>query len=148
MNRIKPLALRFAQLHIPEPNSGCWLWLGEIDRKGYGQINLGNATSGKRKRRMAHAVAYELHCTPIPRGLELDHLCRNTLCVNPDHLEPVTHKENVRRGMAHGAIVARTNTCMRGHALTDSNTYWSRGRRWCRACRVIHEQNRQRKKHA
>lgn len=85
--KLKPLEVRFERLYIPEPNSGCWLWLGDLDRKGYGELNLGTGISGKRKRRGAHIVGYELERGPVPEGLELDHLCRTPICVNPDHLE-------------------------------------------------------------
>jgi hypothetical protein len=142
---LKPLGERFERLYIPEPNSGCWLWLGDVDRKGYGEINLGTGVSGKRKRRAAHIVGYNLYRGPVLTGFELDHLCRNLLCVNPDHLEAVTHEENVRRGMSPGAIVARTNICMAGHEMTEANTYWSRGQRWCKECRRRRDRKRKRK---
>lgn len=67
--------------------SGCWLWIGPLNNKGYGTFN----------RKYAHRVFYEQYKGPIPNDLELDHLCRNTACVNPDHLEPVTHAINLRR---------------------------------------------------
>src|SRR4051812_42006005 len=145
MNRVKPLAVRFQKLYVLEPRSGCWLWQGETDRHGYGQINLG-ATSGKRKRRGAHIVGYELHRGAVPDGLELDHLCRNPLCVNPDHLEPVTHRDNVLRGISPGAMATRNNMCMRGHLFTDTNTYWSRGQRWCLECRRMRDRKRRPRK--
>jgi hypothetical protein len=80
---------------------------------------------------MAHRVAYELVIGQIPAGLELDHLCRNVVCVNPAHLEPVTRAENMRRRSA-----AQTH-CKHGHEFTPENTYyyWHGGRhRACRAC--------------
>lgn len=72
----------------------CWQWLGSVDRRGYGQVAMGVGLSPKR----VHIVVWEQLVGPVPAGLELDHLCRNTGCCNPDHLEPVTHLENVRRG--------------------------------------------------
>lgn len=72
--------------------SECWLWTGSLDTNGYGQLQ-----GLRRKRQMAHRMAYEGIVGPIPDGLTLDHLCRNTRCVRPDHLEPVTHYENLRR---------------------------------------------------
>src|SRR6202030_118623 len=78
---------KFDRHWIPEPNSGCWLWLGACNEFGYGKF-------GKVK---AHRFSYEREKGPIPDGLEIDHLCRNKSCVNPDHLEAVTHGENRRR---------------------------------------------------
>lgn len=77
--------------YIVDEATGCWVWQRAIDRRGYGVIK-----DGKRLKR-AHRVMYERHRGPIPEGLELDHLCVNPPCVNPDHLEPVTRAENLRR---------------------------------------------------
>lgn len=73
---------------------GCWLWTGALTIDGYGSVYF----SPEKKGLMAHRVVYELLRGPIPDGLQIDHLCRNTRCVNPDHLEPVTQRVNVRRG--------------------------------------------------
>lgn len=78
----------------PEPNSGCWLWDAGHNDYGYGIFYING------KLRCAHCVTYELYVGEVPEGLELDHKCRIPCCVNPDHLEPVTHAENVRRGLA------------------------------------------------
>ncbi len=83
---------------IPEPNSGCLLWLGEVNSAGYGRISQGNSHVGKRVRSLAHRVSYELAKGQVPPGMELDHLCRVPSCINPEHLEPVTRSENNRRG--------------------------------------------------
>lgn len=78
---------------LPEPNSGCWFWVGGLSGRGYGVIYR------KRGRNVrAHRVAVEMTKGPIPDGMVLDHLCRVHCCVNPDHLEAVTQGENVRRG--------------------------------------------------
>ena len=83
---------RFERLTVPEPNSGCLIWLGAVSGDGYGSIKIdGHA-------RCAHVVNYEREKGPVPEGMELDHLCRVRLCVNPDHLEPVAHQLNVLRG--------------------------------------------------
>lgn len=72
----------------------CWVWKGKPNGAGYGR------TQQNKKTVLAHRAVYELHMGPIPPGLELDHLCRVPICVNPDHLDPVTHLVNVRRGRA------------------------------------------------
>ena len=80
----------------PEPNSGCWLWLGAADRKGYGFTRY--PIDGTNRVKNVHRVVYEMERGPIPEGLSIDHICRNPSCVNPDHLEAVPQSENVRRG--------------------------------------------------
>lgn len=83
------------------PTGFCWEWLGHRDRNGYGCFSQTRALRWR-----AHRLSYQLLVGPIPNGLVIDHLCRNTGCVNPDHLEPVTQLENVRRGYRH---VPRSN---------------------------------------
>jgi hypothetical protein len=106
----------------------CIPWTGAIDRKGYGRTT----SSGRNgEPTLAHRAAYIAANGPVPVGLELDHLCRNPRCVNVEHLEAVTHAENVAR-----AAAAQTH-CKRGHEFTPENTYARRdglGRRQCRAC--------------
>ena len=102
---------------------GCWEWQRALTRGGYGSATL---ASGECRR--AHRWVYESRIGPIPDGLQLDHLCRNKRCVNPDHLEPVTHAENQRR-----AAATRTN-CKHGHEFTIENTYLNGGGRHCRTC--------------
>lgn len=108
--------------HRVEWTPGCWPWLG------YLQPSAGYGMHG---RRLAHRVAYELAVGPIPQGLELDHLCRNRGCVNPAHLEPVTHRTNALRGEGVGARNARMSGCPCGrpYDLVDG------GKRRCRPCR-------------
>lgn len=110
----------------------CWAWVGTIQH-GYGLVNQ----NGKRKQ--AHRVAYEYAKGPIPSGVVLDHLCRNRWCVNPDHLEPVTNRENVLRGQSVQADNARKDRCPQGHPYDEANT--SRmpdGSRRCKRCRSDH----------
>lgn len=76
---------------------GCWRWQGSLNHAGYGRIKL------RDRWQAIHRAVYEAHRGPIPDGLELDHLCRNRACVNPDHLEPVARQENIRR--AHGSMM-------------------------------------------
>lgn len=89
----------------------CWVWTGSLNSGGYGQ----------------HRRVYERYVGKIPEALELDHLCRNRWCVNPDHLEPVTQGENIRRAYP---------TCAAGHDWSHANTYEYNGHRMCRLCRA------------
>lgn len=107
----------------------CWLWTSHT-RNGYGQFKL------DRRQTPAHRWAYEAMIGPIPKGLQLDHLCRVRNCVNPKHLEPVTHQENIRRGMAGAHWAAKTH-CPQGHPYSGENLYVTPGekrRRMCREC--------------
>jgi hypothetical protein len=103
----------------------CWLWTGALDFAGYGRFNM----SGGMK--SAHRLAYEWLVGPIPEGLQLDHLCRVTNCVRPSHLDPVTARENGRRGVK-GVL---TTHCPIGHPYNEENTRITpRGWRICRTC--------------
>ena len=109
---------------------GCWLWTDAPGHYGYGKFYVG----GKHAR--AHRFAYEFLVGDVPAGLVLDHLCRNRMCVNPGHMEPVTNRENILRGKSPSARHARKTHCVNGHAFDEANTYKTRkGGRLCRACR-------------
>lgn len=108
--------------------SGCWEWVGGRSGNGYGAWTVGGRQRG------AHCVMYERHKGPVPKGLCLDHLCRNIVCVNPDHLEAVTIRENLLRGESAQANNARKTHCKHGHEYTPENTMPVRGGKWCRAC--------------
>lgn len=126
---------------IPEPMSGCWLWLGGISDRGYGIANY------NKKRFKAHRFVYQTLVGEIKEGLCLDHLCRVRSCVNPKHLEQVTFQENVSRGLNFTAINAAKTHCIRGHEYNLENTYILRGGRYCRKCSAFREgQCRQRRK--
>lgn len=113
---------------------GCWEWTGHIQTSGYGQFRY-RRSGQPHVAVVAHRVAYELLIGPIPDDRELDHLCRNRACVNPDHLEPVTKHENMLRGESPFAKNARKSRCVNGHDYTDANTYLTPdGRRSCRTC--------------
>jgi hypothetical protein len=120
-----------------EAPGGCWQWLGCLKNGGYGAFSLHYKTYG------AHRFVYEFLVGPIPDGLQLDHLCRNRGCVNPAHLEPVTQQDNMLRGAAPAAQLAKQTHCKRGHPWTEENTqlYTSPKRnlpyRRCRICRRI-----------
>ena len=114
---------------VDRPDSGCWNWTGYRSELGYGRFY----PVGK-KRVPAHRFAYELLVGPIPEGLVLDHLCRNASCVNPAHLEPVSQRENVLRGLAPTAINAIKTQCIHGHEYTPENTMRQKHGRECRTC--------------
>ncbi len=112
-----------------EKTETCWLWAAYISTNGYGYFNLDGRPT------QAHRVAFELTRGPIPDGLVTDHLCRVRHCVNPDHLEPVTHRENILRGDSPNAHNARKTHCIHGHPFNAENTYVrSNGNRMCRPC--------------
>lgn len=121
-NRIFPrsnnLSERLASRYSKDEKTGCWVWFGTRNRKGYGCLSY------QRKYYAAHRLSYELEKGKIPQGLQIDHLCKNKSCVNPTHLEAVTLFENIRRSV-------RTH-CKRGHDLSESNVY--NGKRHCRQC--------------
>ena len=105
----------------------CWLWTAGCGSDGYGRLYVAG------RHVLAHRFAYELLVGPIPEGLQIDHLCRVRLCVNPAHMEPVTQQENIRRGESGRWQLAKTH-CPQGHPYDTENTNLYRGMRYCRSC--------------
>ncbi len=141
----RPAVQRFwARTRKPESDTQhdqCWLYIGPLTPDGYGQISSGGVTM------TAHVFAYTLLVGPVPDGKQIDHVkergCTHRNCVNPEHLEPVTSKENTLRGGGPTAKNARKTHCPRGHAYEADNIYRrADGSRECRICRALPKQRR------
>lgn len=113
--------------------TGCWEWNGFINQDGYGMLS---AKFNGKLTLSAHRYSYMIEKGEIPKGKQLDHLCRNRKCVNPDHLEPVTNYENMMRGNALASINAKKTHCIHGHPLSGYNLIIRNksGHRDCRIC--------------
>ncbi len=111
--------------------SRCWWWLGSLSIGGYGKFRVGSQV------KTAHRLSYEQWYGPIPQGLQIDHLCRVRSCVNPAHLEAVTPRINILRGISPSAIAARATHCPQQHPYSEDNTYYFRGgaERVCKICK-------------
>jgi hypothetical protein len=115
-----------------DSNSDCWNWTGAT-KNGYGRMPLGKRGTWT----YAHIFSYEKFKGPHQKGMHLDHLCRNTLCVNSAHLELVTPRVNILRGVGPSAKHAAQTHCAHGHEFTVENTYLGKkGNRVCKACRL------------
>src|SRR6266404_2142488 len=146
---------RFLSRVLVEGVAGCWTWLDSVDGSGYGNVMIGQ------RMLKAHRVAYELFFGPIPKGLQLDHLChtrdlscpggrtcQHRRCINPFHLEPVSHAENQarRKGRGRGrepsypAWNRRKTHCPQGHEYTAENTLNRGGKFPGRICRTCHRE--------
>lgn len=121
--------------HVQKQANGCWAWTAYRNPKGYGMTSAGLAS------RLAHRAAWALAGRALVKGLTLDHLCRNRACVNPDHLEQISNRENVLRGDTLPAANLRKTHCTAGHALSGSNLVTRQnGERRCRTCRRAHQE--------
>ena len=134
---------RFARHYRVNPATGCWLWVGDLDKWGYGQHRIGPG----HKERYAHVIAFEHFHGPVPPGLQVGHLCHDQAlaqgecsggiclhrrCVNPDHLSAQTRSENT---LASDHAERRVTHCPLGHPYDEANTIHRNGRRFCRECR-------------
>jgi HNH endonuclease len=129
---MKTLHERFwAKVESTGGPQACWLWTGAKLPKGYGVIRRGQRGAGYI---YAHRVSYELRNGSIPAGLSIDHLCRNTSCVNPDHLEAVPIKVNLLRGESLSAQYARRTHCKAGHPLNHGLFSKGHSFRRCKVC--------------
>jgi len=112
----------------------CWVWDAALQTSGYGNFWMHNASH------TAHKVAWVWEYGPVPEGMQLDHLCRERRCVNPDHLEPVTSRENSHRSpLTLNSINAAKTRCVRGHEYDGVR---SDGKRSCSSCQKVWERNR------
>jgi hypothetical protein len=135
----RPLAERFWE-RVAE-NGTCLEWTGPRNLLGYGLVNVNG------RKVMAHRIAWKLLVGDCPEGLVPDHLCRNPPCVNLEHIEWVTNRENVCRGIGPTAKNRRKTHCVNGHPFDAVNTYWTtEGNRQCRECIRVHQRAYRRRK--
>lgn len=121
----------------------CWTWTAATAGKGYGKYSV--KVHNKWTYPYAHRYSWELLVGPIPEGMTLDHLCKNRLCVNPDHLEVVTRGENTLRGASPPAKNLLKTHCPKGHEYSEENTRRTKGGRLCIECKRAHDRVRPRR---
>jgi hypothetical protein len=125
----RPVTLQTVLERLEVSDDGCWLYRTGMTKWGYSRVRIAGSAV------MAHRFVYEHLVGPIPTGLQLDHLCRVRCCVNPDHLEPVTGRVNILRGIGWAALNASKTHCDHGHPFDEANTYVrANGGRQCRRC--------------
>ena len=129
----RQLSSRLDDGGMPLPWSGCTIWMGAVDAAGYGRINFGKKFGAQ----FAHRLAYMLAKGPIPERMTIDHRCRVRCCINPAHLEAVSNRENILRGVGWAATNARRTHCANGHEFTPENTAHAQGGRRCLECTRI-----------
>lgn len=150
LGHVKGQPLRYVAGHtgfanMPDPfeskydvlPNGCWQWKS-IVLDGYAYVRVRELRRNVR----VHKWLWEKAHGPVPSGMSLDHLCRNRACINIEHLELVTIRENTMRSSAVSALNARKTECVRGHPLSGANLYERNGRRHCRACRADNARER------
>lgn len=131
----KPMYERILK-RIDQSVEGCWEWPGSTTGNGYGTVSY--YVDGIQKIALTHRILYEYFIGPIPEKYDIDHLCRNRICCNPAHLEPVTRMENARRGAKY-----RPSHCIHGHAYDEHNTIIRKtGHIRCRECERIRSMKR------
>lgn len=144
---------KIKEMSCPEPNSGCWLWMGDCDRSMYGRVytyKFGRKGPRSPRHERAHRVSYAAFVDPDLRGLHVCHKCDVTLCVNPAHLFLGTDQDNSDDKMRKGRYVRSTyrtpkqTHCQNGHELVEGNLYRSGGRRCCRTCVLVRTNARNR----
>lgn len=125
---------RLEAKHVKNAITGCWEYTGYRQPRGYGSIQV------QGKAVLAHRASYEEYVGPIPEGMVIDHLCRNTSCINPEHLEPTTQRENLMRSPFGKAVTNSAKThCPQGHEYTPENTRMMPQRYgWARVCGTCH----------
>lgn len=140
---VATLPWRMAAKIVPDEATGCWNWTGTKSDSGYGRVSIDG------RAHQAHRIAYEILRAQIPDGMQIDHLCRNRACLNPDHMEPVTQRENIMRGESVSARNARRNHCNRGHEYVQGSFIMERSKsglmRRCLICQDMTEEARARR---
>lgn len=125
---------RFWSKVEPEPNSGCWLWTAACYENGYGAFKFDGRT------RLVHRISYMALIGVISPGLQVDHLCRVRCCVNPAHMEPVTSRVNLLRGVGFSAVNSQKTVAACGHPFNSSR--YEKGRIRCRICSVCFQKRK------
>ena len=121
--------IRYEALIDRVPFSGCWIWLGPLTHDGYARVSVNGRKVG------LHRFMFQKYVGHIPMGMQLDHVCNISCCVNPSHLRICTCKENVLRGNTISGNNFRKDVCKRGHPFDENNTYRMKGGgRACKAC--------------